>query len=1102
MEAVFLKLVNMSVTAGWLVLAVLVLRLLLRNAPKSIRCVLWGLVGLRLVLPVSVESVFSLIPSAEPVSDPIQVIQRNWNAETVTTPIIPDAAGSAAAPAAPGVSMIETSITGTASAAPVQAPSLTSIFAAVWLVGMAVLLAYSIVSYLRLRRRVATAVRLRDNLYQSEAVDSPFILGLLRPRIYLPFRMDEGSMAPVIAHEQAHIRRRDHWWKPLGFLLLAVYWFNPLIWVAYILLCRDIELACDERVIRDMSAEEKKAYSSALLQCSVSRRSIAACPLAFGEVGVKARIKNVLSYKKPAFWVILVAVIACIIAAVCFLTNPPKPESLRWAQDLRESDLILLEVSHIPDSDSEGPQAISQEAWPQVLALLNGSNGSAVKDPEEVSGTATVLYVTTGDGVCHEVKNIGNVYLVIDGDYYEASYDWLDSWAGLLNGIPTTDIAVPLFWAQHLTADQVTSIEWTSDTSPDLTACSEADYETFISLLNRVEGSAPDDSDFPSSFVTDPAPGWPTLYITTDDQTVHTVTIITNSILRIDGVRFDVGTEWMDEWYDTVERILPFALYGDSPMTWIQNLTADSVSGIACGPTKYLAENEEDAEAINAIVKRLNACQGELLTTDLPEPADTGWTLSITTTNDIEHTLSICGDQTLCIDGFYFSADPSWLKAWWEELLDYASGGIYSGRSPALTTIAQADLDHDGQDEQIQVEEVAAGLLYSLLVRRADGTLLYSNSAAFSHNGWNSLFLCEIDGQDYLLQYYPEMYQGYAQYSYAVFSLTDEAANRAVSSFDTGFVEFDIIGHYPLPVEEMVTFAEQVNGYLSRSTLLLSTLDSEVDIGPASAAPYLEDYDGWLYRDSPVDQSIYEDGDSLAEKLEKYSSYAYVSYHMDELHGSNFDLIAQFGNDCIVLRYNFTDAKRLTIPIQYSAGALYFSMADEDNGAILYCGSGADGRMHTLLYSTADGWASYETAELSDQLDGSPNSLTMQTAEKGYLGVYRSGTSYLYETADGGKTWQAAARNGLPSPCTGYAPLFPDNQTTGYLLLDETAAGSGYCYTLYQTEDGGASWHEIYQFSTAAPVKYYFIIDDDYFSIDPVFSVVDDQYGMYQYFLT
>ncbi len=310
MSELFLEIVNRSIAASWIVTAVLILRFCLKKAPKWVNVLLWGIVAVRLIFPFSIESALSLIPSAETVSPSIMMetapsVQTGVPAlDQVINPVIDHSLSPA-----PGTS-----------ANPLQI--WISVMAAVWLAGAAALLLYSAISYWRLRRRVREAVILRDNIYQSENAGSPFVLGIIQPKIYLPYSVDSGALAYVIAHEQAHIRRGDHWWKPLGFLLLTVHWFNPLLWLSYILLCRDIELACDEKVIREMGSEQRADYTQALVSCSVSRRSIAACPLAFGEVGVKTRVKSVMNYKKPAFWIILASALICAAAAVCFLTNP------------------------------------------------------------------------------------------------------------------------------------------------------------------------------------------------------------------------------------------------------------------------------------------------------------------------------------------------------------------------------------------------------------------------------------------------------------------------------------------------------------------------------------------------------------------------------------------------------------------------------------------------------------------------------------------------------------------------------------------------------------------------------------------------------------
>jgi len=333
MEAFFLKLLNMSITAGWLVLIVLMLRPLLKKAPKSIRCVLWGMVGFRLLCPFSFESILSLIPSAETVPSNIlhtaePVLETGINSlNTVLNPIIADQLADEPHALFPTAWLKFYTLV------------------VIWALGVLIMLIYALVSYLRLRKRVKVSLHLEDRVYLCDEIVSPFILGIFRPRIYLPSFMEDERRAYVIAHETAHLRRRDHWWKPLGFALLTVYWFHPLIWVAYILLCRDIELACDEKVIKEMEAGDKKGYSEALLSCSTSRRGIAACPLAFGEVGVKKRIKSVLNYKKPALWLLIAAVIICVAVAVFFMTDPFTEDILPRYESGTTCDGLSLELT-------------------------------------------------------------------------------------------------------------------------------------------------------------------------------------------------------------------------------------------------------------------------------------------------------------------------------------------------------------------------------------------------------------------------------------------------------------------------------------------------------------------------------------------------------------------------------------------------------------------------------------------------------------------------------------------------------------------------------------------------------------------------------------
>ena len=351
MNELFLKIINMSISASWLVLAVLILRFVLKKAPKWINVLLWGIVAIRLICPFSFESPLSLIPSAETIP---------LNIGMDSTPTINSGISAINNAVNPIISQSNTPMAG----ASVNLLQITiGIYEYIWIFGMIALALYTAISYWRLHRKVDTAVRYKDNIFQSENVSSPFVFGIIKPRIYLPFKMNGQDLEHVVAHEHAHIRRKDHWWKPFGFLLLTIHWFNPLMWMAYVLLCRDIELACDEKVIKELGNEQRGDYTQALVACSVNRRMIAACPLTFGEVGVKERVKSVMNYKKPALWVIIIAVIVCVGVAVCFLTNP------------------------------------KQDSYTLRIVVPAGSQEEFVYTDEEVSAIRNSIKIWSGDGL-------------------------------------------------------------------------------------------------------------------------------------------------------------------------------------------------------------------------------------------------------------------------------------------------------------------------------------------------------------------------------------------------------------------------------------------------------------------------------------------------------------------------------------------------------------------------------------------------------------------------------------------------------------------------------------------------------------------------------
>lgn len=402
-----LKVLNMSITASWVILVAIMLRFLLRKAPKAIVCFLWLFVAIRLICPFSVESVFSLIPLSEPISldgiypAEITVNVGHPNMENMNAPTVP------------------------VPAEPTQLVQM--IFPILWAIGMVALLIYALTSYLRLRKKISMTIPYRDDIFLCDTIPSPFILGICFPKIYLPSGMTEHQISYALAHEQAHLSRKDHLWKPLGYLLLTLHWFNPLCWIGYMLFCKDIEFACDEKVIRSLAFEEKRAYSQTLLDCSANRYMIAACPLAFGEVDVKARIKSVLHYKKPAFWMVGGAVIACMISAVCLLTNPLSVQASNYIsaeqsqQQAKPQALPLNQPKHLatesgqPTSQAADAKAPTEWLWPTVSTDISLPYGEYVN-----SATGESFFI---DHINIRGELGDDVFAAVDGQVVDTAVD-------------------------------------------------------------------------------------------------------------------------------------------------------------------------------------------------------------------------------------------------------------------------------------------------------------------------------------------------------------------------------------------------------------------------------------------------------------------------------------------------------------------------------------------------------------------------------------------------------------------------------------------------------------------------------------------------------
>lgn len=361
MDLLFLKLLNLSINASILIAAVLIFRLIFKKAPKWINCLLWALVGIRLILPFSLESSISLIPKKEVIPSNI-IYELNPKINTSSTVVNEYINNSLATNM--GDSVTKTAV-------------IMYISGFIWLIGLVLMLSYSVISYLVLRHKLNTSTLYVDGVKQSDRIASPFVLGIFKPMIYIPYTLNSQDLEFVIAHEKAHIKRKDYLWKPLGFLILSIYWFNPIIWISYIFLCRDIESACDEKVISELDSDARKNYSFALLNCSIKQRAITACPVAFGETGVKSRIKGIMNYKKPAFWVIVIAIVSCIVVGICFITNPKSENNTSNTA----SDVTITEESSITSVGG----AEQQERFIMSATITEVGDGYMLVTPSEGS---------------------------------------------------------------------------------------------------------------------------------------------------------------------------------------------------------------------------------------------------------------------------------------------------------------------------------------------------------------------------------------------------------------------------------------------------------------------------------------------------------------------------------------------------------------------------------------------------------------------------------------------------------------------------------------------------------------------------------------------
>lgn len=757
MDDVFLKLVNLSISASWLILAVLVLRFVLKKAPKWVMPLLWGVVALRLVCLFSIESALSLIPSAETIPSEIvtetrePVLYEQATLDIVTNPTLPSAAEVPV-----GVSRQQAQVD-------------FNIYSILWLAGMAALLVHALVSAGKLKRKLATAILLRDNIYESEFVDSPFVFGVVKPNIYLPMHMDEGTAAYVIAHEHAHLARRDHWWKVLGYLVLALHWFNPLVWVAYILFCRDIELACDEKVVKGLDGAARADYSQALLSCAAPKRAVAACPLAFGEGNIKMRVKSALHYKKPAFWVAAAAVLAVVIVAVCFLTNPRSERgSLVWAQKLNAADVASIELYVPAEGKARQYKKLDTEEMAQAVELINSSRGTYIEKPETVyAGLPVWFLLTMDDGTVHAVGSVVGHYLIIDGDTFDADVENQAEWE---NYVLKGDSASPIDMADRL---------------------SYALYGMTTGVYTLGEAVFEDSV-------------WETSYEETFANTKSTPELWLSSALGTDMTGILYGTVTAARGYS-----YRFSEWEEIDLTvsnfdWLfRSASGEDWNGTSAAKLRrenaHAWRGTRTGEDVNATVPMAEIRRQDELT------AMDQWLL-------LQQK-----DGSLYLVMGYRSGGLPYSGAHPYRWIVRLNGGA--------TELTRADLNGDGIEEVISYTGTSTQEPYRLRVSNQSGEELWSAELGLAHVGWSSYFLYRDSVKTALLRYEPTIYQGEASYSYELFMLSENGTTTLAENSVSFSINPDSKDPWPAEAQK---FADEVNRLLDQSELLFSTLNAEL----------------------------------------------------------------------------------------------------------------------------------------------------------------------------------------------------------------------------------------------------------------------------------
>jgi len=821
------KILNMSLTAGIVIVLVLLARIPLKRAPKIFSYALWAVVLFRLVCPVSFSSEFSLLSLFHA---PVAI---NGSVTYIPADIVHTEYPQVDLPL-PGVSEVINDSLPQGKEQLVADPLEWPMAAATmfWFFGIAAMLIYSGISLLLLRRRLIGAVRLRDNIYLADHISMPFVIGVIHPKIYLPSTLTEQEQSYIILHEQTHIRRYDHIFKMLAFLALTVHWFNPLVWVAFVCCVKDMEMSCDERVLKELGEEIKGAYSTSLLSLAIGRSIINGSPLAFGEGDIKGRIKNILNFKKPAVWVIAISVMLVVALSVGLTVNRAVPDnSSDW------------EVYEFPSYLYDRVMLTSEsEVYPSSFEVINVT----LKNMEMESG----LQCSKAFTLVKKFNEEWRIVPLVDNEPAHVS--------DLSVGESETYTLTPDMLSVELEPGNyriVTEVWYASEQPPQIVRT------VWVDFTIAAPDSAAEDS---SSEATRLDPTSPKL---SPGQSIG-----------VDMVHLDYASDDIVIFHDyfglfvydlnsrQIVRSLdlnPIGCTATQGDDYCQVTVSSDGNTVQLHPmsseTMYIYNVSENT-LIETVFERMeNRFAGFIDIVDaLGNPKVGNYSHQAVKFETGEY-------------GYLHTSD------WTLSTLSYVRGGdmMYSlfefdSSVEEWQLISRADVNWDNRDEDIyldksQIDErlVTLRIINELVIE------LWSEQLSTSHAGWGSLFLCELDGKEYLLRYNPGMWQGYCTYTYTLFTLE----GGVEKAYQTKTLEFDINGTKALDVPEMVAFADEVNALIEKSILLLNTDGGDFHFGPSTAEVFFERY-SWL--DNYPE--LFKDGDSLETRLNKYSEYAVSNY--------------------------------------------------------------------------------------------------------------------------------------------------------------------------------------------------------------------------------